>query len=266
MLRWIRNLLGISAASASGACTPTNVPAKPATVPASAAATRPTLEPIPSEVLDHEMGDKLVRLFSNHDIRAKLDHGGVTTSDGRFRLGCVTHPTRDSPNTQQFDFFFDALPSLRIAESFVGFGKTHEKRSEIAFQRFAEGTFHVLLAAFFDRRDEQVELETWSISGTRRQALIGGLQLAGTATVEFGTEWFKVLRRAVESQNLSPDMHWIRFYYGGLNNETIACEVLLDNEPWPELQTQMAGFSWPRSPGFYSIRVFLILKEPGAEP
>jgi hypothetical protein len=59
---------------------------------------------------------------------------------------------------------------------------------------------------------------------------------------------------------MSNHLCWIRFYYGHLSDPTRITEVLLNNEPWPEVAEAMEAVAWPQSESFYSVRLFLILR------
>jgi hypothetical protein len=46
-----------------------------------------------------------------------------------------------------------------------------------------------------------------------------------------------------------------------VQGRALACEVLLDNDVWEEVQTEMAAVNWPCGQEFYSVRVFLVIWE-----
>jgi hypothetical protein len=53
-------------------------------------------------------------------------------------------------------------------------------------------------------------------------------------------------------------------YYGQMHGKAVACEVLLDNGVWEEMQAEMAAAAWPAGEEFYSVRLFLVLRvQPG---
>ena len=154
-----------------------------------------------------------------------------------------------------------------IFESFVGWGQSPPEAVSQAMNCFSIDCFHVLLAALFDKVDEQqVEIQEWEIAGTPRQVTIGPLRTRGKAPVhaEQGqklTECLDWLRTALKRHAFSRGIHWARFFYAQEAGRLISCEALRDNETWQELESEMAELEWPVSEEFYSVRNFLIIKD-----
>jgi hypothetical protein len=149
-----------------------------------------------------------------------------------------------------------------IVESFGGFAENRRAAIANAVESFARGSLHVLLCLLAGE-DGQVEQETWQADdGTRWRAILGNVltrgERAGQAIAQ--SRFFDRLEGLVKARGLRGDLHWLRFYYAHHSGRTAACEVLLDNEAWPEAQSEMATCDWPALDVFYSVRVFMILQ------
>lgn len=155
------------------------------------------------------------------------------------------------------------LPDARILiESFSGLGADRAAMFRDALESFVRSSFHVLLCALITATpDDQVDVEEWIVGGTRYRAFIGDVVSRGRPPGgRPPTDWFPDFERAIGALDLDGDLHWIRLYYAQMNHETMAVEVLLDNEPWNSVQSQMAAFPWPRAAEFYSARIFMMLR------
>src|SRR5262249_55783631 len=156
----------------------------------------------------------------------------------------------------QLDVRFEVAPGQTVIESFAGVGQTREQALADALQNFAANSFHVILAAFLERDDAQVSKEEWSMGGRKRSVTVGNVGIRGKPPVQ-GAQlvgWFKLFEEKLKSEQLAPGTHWVRLYYAQLRGKAIACEVLLDNEMWEEMQADMAAIDWPAGQDFYSVR------------
>jgi hypothetical protein len=164
--------------------------------------------------------------------------------------------------TVQLDVRVSLDSGHRIIEAFGGFGDTKEKAIADGIQNFTLNSFHVILASFFDPQDDQVTIEDWTIGGQERQVIIGPMGMRGTPPdpANPSTEWFKQFEGKLKAKKIPPGLHWIRVYYGQIDNQAKELEVLLDNEIWQEMQQDLATISWPKGKEFFSIRVFLVIK------
>lgn len=135
-----------------------------------------------------------------------------------------------------------------------------------AFQNFCINSFHVLLSALcgVDEPD-QVSVETWRIGGTDDTAVIGHMGARATegGNVPIPDGLFQAIEHAIRSDALLPRLHWFRFFVG-MAGDKPTFESLHQNEPWaPGLET-LQSLSWPTGTGYYSVRLFLMLKPPVA--
>ncbi|HZO89803.1 MAG TPA: DUF6348 family protein [Chthonomonadaceae bacterium] len=161
----------------------------------------------------------------------------------------------------QLDVRFEIAPGRTIIESFSGVGETREKAVSDAFDNFALNSFHVLLAAFLDPNDDHVSEEEWIIGGEKRRVTLGNIGVRGKPPVS-GEQlggWFEPFEQKIKEKSLGPETYWMRLYYGQRQGKTMACEVLLDNTVWEEMQTAIAALDWPPGEEFYSVRLFLVI-------
>lgn len=170
--------------------------------------------------------------------------------------------------TVQLDVRFEVAPGRYLIESCAGIGESREEAVEEAFRNFASYSMHVLIKAFLRPEYDEVLQETWTIGGRERPVTIGYAVLRGRPPGEDEEilSWYETLEQRIRSLDLGPESHWVRIYYAQAENETLACEVLLDNLPWPEMQAELAAYAWPPGQGFYSVRQLLIVEgEEGQE-
>ncbi|HEV3444731.1 MAG TPA: DUF6348 family protein [Gemmataceae bacterium] len=162
----------------------------------------------------------------------------------------------------QLDVRLEITSGGTIVESFAGLGETQEKAVADALHNFITNSFHVLLAAFFRSDDEQVTREEWVVGGKASRVTIGNVGIRGRPPVQGDqlVAWFKHFEEKLKKKQLGPGTHWVRLYYGQVQSKALACEVLLDNDVWEELQSEMAAVDWPSGEEFYSVRVFLVVQ------
>jgi hypothetical protein len=163
----------------------------------------------------------------------------------------------------QLDVRLEFAPGRILIESFGGAGETRMRATNDALQNFTLNSFHVILAAFLNRDDNQVSREDWMIGGKLRRVTIGNVGIRGKPPV-LGAElvdWFKLFEGKLKAQQLTEGVHWVRLYYAQMQEKSTACEVLLDNDVWEEIQSEMAAVDWPAGEEFYSLRLFLVVQD-----
>lgn len=215
--------------------------------------------------LKSQVNQFLIDLFQHHGIEATVQNGVIVFPGQSMMLTGeivqeIKHPDQ---LIVQLDVRLKIASGRELVESFAGFGGTREKAEMSALEAFATGSFHVLLASFFGKPDEQVHLEEWTIANQKRRVILGNIMIRGKLPVEQAqnNEWFKIFETKIKAANLSPGPHWIRLYFAQMKNNQMDCEVLLDNQTWEPIQTQMAAFNWPKSENFYTLRVFLVIQD-----
>ncbi len=219
---------------------------------------------------DKEINLLLLKLLRAHGLNATTHVGWIRIANRPYICGAIARELQPTSTTKniQIDIYV-ALESGRIlVESFAGIGETKEDAIVDGIHNFTINSFHVLLAAFYvDEDDDQVEKEKWKINGQMRRVTIGNIGIRGTTPIPDSppTEWFQSLENAIRDSELPAGTHWVRCYYGQMQNEPLAVEVLLDNEDWPTARTKMQQHDWPKSEDYYSVRIFLIIQDDESE-
>ncbi len=211
-----------------------------------------------------QINQLLLALFQAHGVEAILQDEWIIFPGLSLRANASIVKETKHPAwlSIQLDVRLEIAPGRTIVESFAGLGETREKALADALHNFTANSFHVLLAAFFRSGDQQVSQEEWLVSGRMSRVTIGNVGIRGKPPVQ-GEQlvgWFKHFEDKLKETGLRPGTHWIRLYYGQSEGKALACEVLLDNAVWEEMQSEMAALAWPAGQEFYSVRVFLVLQ------
>lgn len=201
--------------------------------------------------------DWLCRIMKAHGVHSELHEEWVVFPDHDKRGYARLFPRK---RLYQLDVGIEIFPGWTVLESFAGIGEDEDTALKDAFDAFMRGTLHVILTAFFGSpQDEQIHCEEWEIAETPRQVTLGNAICRGTPPADIVAQ-FSQLEAVLKSSLLPKGAHWVRIYYAQINNQTVSCEALLDNEPWPELQEALMHFAWPAAAEFYSIRLFLCIQ------
>jgi len=212
--------------------------------------------------------DFLLELFGAHGVEAVPQEEWVTFPDRNLKAAASIVRTLEwqAGKTVQLDVRLEIAPGRTIIESFAGVGETREKAVADALHNFTVNSFHVLLAAFFRSDDRQVSREEWVVGGRTSRVTIGNAGIRGRPPVEGAqlVAWFKRFEERLKATELRPATHWVRLYYAHTQGKAMDCEVLLDNDVWEDMQSEMAALDWPSGDEFYSVRVFLVIEvHPG---
>lgn len=150
---------------------------------------------------------------------------------------------------------------VMIQESFAGVGAGVVGMAD-GLRSFTVNSFHVLLSALWSRHDaEQVIIEPWTVAGRSFRAHVGNVGTRSSSDVapSIPRDLLPRLEAAIRDDSLDPDLHWFRFYVGHVSGE-LTLEALKDNEPWPAGVDALSSCEWGRGEGFYSARLFLVLR------
>lgn len=210
----------------------------------------------------------LDELLTSHGLETQRYNEWVLPEGDLPALRALYFPPDPGCATGQVDFevLLDAERSLRIIESFAAYGETPAAAVGLALEAFCRNTFHVLLAALWPHADctheEQTETETWSIQGRAWRATLGSYFIRNYETsdgIEIPQQLMDTLQHAAEARDFEPRVHWVRVYYFNHRSNGPTVEVLLDNEPWTELEARIRALPWSQEPT-YSVRTFLIIQ------
>ena len=206
----------------------------------------------------------LMSLFEEHEITAVPEDNWIVLTDYGLRATCAVSDPNKQPGgfSLQLDVCVETGMGRALVESFAGFGRTVEEALADSWQNFISNSFHVILAAFFtDAHDDQISREIWTIDDEERTVILGNIggRRSAKLTEKLPLDWFAAFEEKIKERPLGPGSHWIRLFYGQMDDKTLACEVLLDNETWTGVQEEMTNFDWPQRKEFYSVRLFLIV-------
>lgn len=226
------------------------------------------MEHVPPDGYLPYINDVLRQLFEGHGVPTSTYRDWVVFPDHEYAVSGRIVQEIANPNALilQLDVRLVLDDRLVLLESCSGWGESAEVAVQNALEAFANSTFHVLLAAFFKQPlchgTERLEC---TIGGQSREVFLG------VVTSRFGTPldgegepdltFFNYFLSQLESQKLSPGTHWLRLYQMQSQGAALANEVLLDNEPWSEMQTAMSRYPWPINDDPYDVRVFLVVKD-----
>ena len=145
--------------------------------------------------------------------------------------------------SDELDVRLEITPGRTIIESFAGVSETQAKAIGDALTNFTANSFHVLLAAFFQPEDQEIRRDEWVIGGMKSRVTIGNVGVRGTLPRQGDPmfAWFKRFEESIKCERLRPGIHWARLYYGQMQGRAIACEVLLDNNVWETVASEMAA-------------------------
>ena len=208
----------------------------------------------------------LTKAISGHDVQVEDDKGWITIKGGPVKVQGEFVDIKDSPQgyTVQFDFrASNFVQNKVIIESNAGFGATLDEAKKDAYSSFLSGSFHTLLAGLIDHKCEQVETEVITINGIARTIYEGGVQIKSSKKEDDKSKlisWYDLFRDSLIKSKLSNEPHWVRIYVAQFNNEVIAKECLLDNEPWEYGAKWIDSYDWPKQAEFYSVRYFVMIK------
>jgi len=148
-----------------------------------------------------------------------------------------------------------------IEECIAGIGAGDVGLSD-GLQNFTINSFHVLQSSLWSCHDpDQVEIEEWTVAGRHFSAFIGniGTRSSNDVRPSIPADLMALLEAAIRSEPLEHDLHWFRVYAGHVNGE-FTFEALKDNEPWQNGANALSSCGWTPRDGFYSARLFIVLR------
>jgi Family of unknown function (DUF6348) len=201
-------------------------------------------------------------------------HGVPTTLRGEYlvpssapgpAIRAAFTPVESRPNgaSARLDVEFTVSDRYVPVESFAGLGTSAEDAAKSALDNFCRSSLHVALAALYGQVDlDQVAIERWQLSGSQYEAILGNYlnKSFGGVEVRVPEQVFPCLEALIRALPGDEALYWVRMFYCNINANDRVTEVLLNNEEWPEAQTEIAGLPWTPSASYYSIRLFLMLK------
>jgi hypothetical protein len=213
-----------------------------------------------------QLADMVCAVLNAHGVVADRyeNHVSVPDHDVLCELRVFSHSQSPTSFVIQADLRVEApaLGGRTLVESLAGYGATADDAVKDAFRKLCLASVHVLLAGVINPGvdTDQVNWEDWSLPQGEIAACLGSLLVIGPAdaTVKSYAPFLNLLRER-HVANLDAAIHWIRVYYCASEQGQLGGEVMLDNEPWPEAQDELARFDWPAATAWHSIRHFFMV-------
>lgn len=214
------------------------------------------------ELLQNQSAKNIGDLFMNHQIDCRVEENILVFKKEMISLEiyCFDKSSRSDLSIIQLDVNINYGVNP-IIESFAGLGKDLETASIDAFKNFTNNSFHTILSAFFTSRyDVEIEKYTSRINGKDFEVFSSNLGVRGENLENLSHDWLSQIEIEIKKLPLDEGVQWVRIYYAQQNYQTTVCEVLLNNEPCVPILQKVDDFDWHKREGFYSLRVFMILK------
>lgn len=213
-----------------------------------------------------QLNSFLADIFRQHGVDCEEKDGVVIFRKEHITANAKIFDMAATPNTPtvllQLDVVLKIGVGKEIVESCMGIGVDTDIAIKDAWKKFLSNAFQVLLSAFFVFQDnEQVNRHKWLISDRIYDVFISKMDVRGDLSSPFSMEWYNQLESLIKEQTLEPGIHWVRLFYVQSANETMTREVLLDNEVWKSIASEMKALKFPKSNDFLSIRIFMVLRD-----
>ena len=203
----------------------------------------------------------LAKLFEAHGLTV-APHESWVVPNGELPAARLNWHQAPKGKAGQLDVEVLLANSTLIRESFAGFGDGEDAFLN-GLENFTRNSFHVMLAALWNVvEDEQVAVETWSISGRKWSAYVGnfGTRKSGSTDVSVPDTLFPAIECAIASETLQEESHWFRTFFCNIGPSDRTFEALMDNEEWSAGESALRSIDWPVSDSYYSVRNFLMLR------
>lgn len=137
-----------------------------------------------------------------------------------------------------------------------------EEAIKDGFAKFMNNSFHVLLAALWQRdASERVVTKTVDTRSGRFTGYFG--PTCGYGAPHFPEDLTERIDRCLEEATFSGDLHWIRLFFSNYQNK-FTFEALNNGEPWEHGLHALQACPWTPDERYYVVRVFLILRRNDA--
>ena len=199
----------------------------------------------------------LAKLFEQHGFECLVDREWVVPNSEPLILRGSWFPAQNS-GALSIQVLGEGVV---IEECFAGLGEGESAVGD-ALTNFTLNSFHVLLAALWGKNDpDQVTTENWMVRNKPYTAYIGGFGMRNTegVTAYIPPTLFSTIAETIKREPLENDVHWFRFFFCNLANN-FDFEALKDNEEWEPGLDCLKSSSWERKDGYYSVRLFLMLR------
>lgn len=246
---WICALILLAGCSDGG-------PAKTATP----AVVAPLNQPLPFTV---DFFSEWLKSHGHTDV--VVDENGVGVNSNPTRLKASLYGSKKHANGDfvvETEFRVRLSSGREIVEFLVGTGDTEDKAIKDSMANFTLSTFHVVYKGFINDDDPHMTSKPVEINGQQRQLIQGDLFTrsdAQTKDLDLNPMSEKI-EAALANLKLGQDPHWIKVVYGQIKGQPSIVSATVDNDEVPALSAVMKDLDWPRHPGFYMSKQFIVIR------
>lgn len=197
-------------------------------------------------------------LLESHGVEHNIEGEWAVPYGKLPAIRALSYP-RDKSTLIEVDVLLEDERILN--ECFAGF-TTGEEGIRDGLDNFCINSFHVLLAAFWNKNDpNQVMTETWEIEGESYTAYIGNFGTRGSIETNptIPDDLFPSIETAIKKEKAIPATTWFRHFFCDVSGEQ-TFEALMNNDSWENGLNNLKSLPWVKSEGYYSVRNFLILR------
>jgi hypothetical protein len=154
------------------------------------------------------------------------------------------------------------LPSGdEIVEYVAGVGASRKAADDDARANFATSTFHVIYRSFINPSDPHQQEEPIVLNGLPRSLVRGDVVVRnfGGGPVDVSLVESQ-LKDILSKLSLSAAPHWIKIVYQQTDGAPDTVAVTLDNTEHASLISAIKRLPWPRQPGSYTAKQFIVIK------
>lgn len=213
-------------------------------------------------LLQNKSAKLISNLFITHNIKCTIKDNKILFDKEQISIEICCFDKTSNPNLNVLQLDVNLYYGINpIIESFAGIGENFESANINAIENFTHNSFHTILSAFFTSKfDKEIQKYNWNISNKKFEVYSSNIGIRGTKPQKLNTEWLKQFEIEISKLKLEEGIHSIRLFYSQNQNQTTICEVLLDNNISIQLQEKAIFFDWQKQEEFYSLRVFMVLK------
>lgn len=208
----------------------------------------------------------LLQMFTGENIEATVRGEWLFVPDNTKKIkGTIIHEAKcpQGIRVQLEITLHTGLGNKPFIESYTGVGATKEKAITDALSEFAHDPFPTLVEVFFPRDDLPRCVFRWHVGGDEKLVRKGPgtVRCSQMSDVSQAHEWLSTFQEKLKTRKLPKGTHWVRLEYSQSDHHMLTCQVLLDSEPWREMEDAMATFPWRGSKQYYCVREFLVFED-----
>jgi hypothetical protein len=208
--------------------------------------------------------EALVELVEAHGLNGSVEKGRVVVHSPNplvFVFEVQDGPKRPDTTMVQLNIAtMSAMSDKPVWHAFAGIGEGRFAAEREAFGKFVMGPFHTLLSAFGNHNCPSDGTE-WSDLRSQHgvwRVCDSPLLVHGGDPVEVGYADFFAQLRDLFISGAPPGVHWCEVFFASLDGQSVAADVHLDNERWPEASRALAHWHRPSPTGYRSARHFFV--------